>query len=289
MSFSFYIAAPSPPDYETILDGLDYWDVHCEEDEGEESAREGPWPEGSLHFYRDNVSTRGVEVTHEGGKFQVRILTLASPEDYELALRFVESAAVLLKQQVEPEDGETLPVEQLREQYTPQWVHEMIESGARAIRFLINDGDQTITSWGAHRAFHVGPRLLQELDEAGPPEEFPDRLLAKMLEVQNIDADEYYCANPMEAKRDDSEEVAFTFAVWGPGISYLMPDVQYVALIADEDVPPVFIEKENLPNVLNDGWSWLDEKQLLIDAVFEEDWVTVVERAREYEASPFEK
>src|SRR5262249_31441903 len=55
MSFSFYIRAPDPPDYQTILDGLDFWDVHCEEGEAEDAPREGGWPEGALHFYRDAV------------------------------------------------------------------------------------------------------------------------------------------------------------------------------------------------------------------------------------------
>jgi hypothetical protein len=290
MSFSFYIPAPEPPDYQMLLDGLDFWDVHCEEGEAEDAPREGSWPEGALHFYRDEVSTRGVEVNYENRRFQVRILSLASPEDYELALRFVESAAVLLKQPIEPEDDEPFPVEQLRERYDDEWVRDMNDSGARAVRYLINDGDQTVTSWGPHRAFHIGPRLLKELDEAGPESEFSDRLLEKMKQVQNIDPDEYYCANTMEAKRDenDPDEKGFTFAVWGPGVFYLLPDVKYLALVRGEEEPPIFIPKDKFAEVLPDGWEWADEKQVLVQAIDEDEWAALVERAREYEVSPFE-
>src|SRR5262245_20345496 len=192
MSFSFHVAAPTPPDYQRLLDGLDYWDVHCEEGDRTE---EGPWPEGTLHFFREDVSTRGVEITYEDDKFQVRILTLSSPEDYELALRFVESAAVFLKQPVDPEDGDSFPVDELRQRYDEEWIRETNEFGAQTLRSVICEEDSTATLSGVHRPVHIGPRLLRELDDDGPEVEFLDRLLGKMLDVQNIDGNEYYFAN----------------------------------------------------------------------------------------------
>ena len=286
MSFSFYVAAPTPPDYQRVLDGLDYWDIHCIEGDRSE---EGPWPDSVLHFFRDEVSTRGVEVALEEGTFQVRIMTLASPDDYELALRFVESAAVLLQQPVEPEDNEPFPVDQLRERYTEQWVRDTNTFGAATLRAIITEDESTATLSGVNRPIHVGPRLLRELDEAGPEEEFLDRLLGKLLEVQNVDPNEYYCANTMQAKRSESDEEGFTFAVWGPGVQYLMPDVQFLALVRGEEEAPVFIAAENFPDVMPDGWEWLDEKQLLVDAVDESEWDDVIARAREYEVDAFEQ
>jgi hypothetical protein len=288
MSFSFYIPAPQPPDYERIIDQLDSWDLHRHEDRIED----GPWPEGTVHFYRDEVSTRGVEITHENGVFQVRILTLASPEDYELALRFVEAAAAELGQDIEPEDHEAIPLAELRGRYDAAWVHQTNLHGAMVVRQLVQESDTSVMSlYGTRRPIYLGPRVIGELEEAGPEEEFLDRLIDMMRGVQNVNGEDYFFANVMEAQKQDSPDAEkFTFAVFGPTVSYLLPEARYVALIVEESEPPMFIEASRLPLVLpEDSWTWLDERQMLVEAIEEDAWREVVRKAKQFEVRPTEE
>ena len=234
MSFSFYINAPEPPDYQRVLDGIDLWDVHCDEEEPED----GPWPEGTLHFYRENLSTRGVEISLEEGKFQVRILTLSSPEDYELALRFTESAAEELGQEVEPEGFVAMPAVALRDRFDDNWIRHTNEYGAAIIQQMVKEADSSnLTMDGSKRPIYIGPRVVQELEDDGPEEDFPDRLIEKMREIQNIDEGEYFFANVMEARPTEAgqeDDAKFTFAVFGPEVKYLLPSARFYALIVAE-------------------------------------------------------
>ncbi|MBY0457704.1 MAG: hypothetical protein K2V38_10230, partial [Gemmataceae bacterium] len=105
MSHSFYVSGKTPPDYDELMDELPFDDVVPVADQEEPDG--GPWPAGIRHFYRPGVSTRGVEINWEDGTFSARINTLAAPEDYDLAMHFVERAAELMGvAQIDPEGGD---------------------------------------------------------------------------------------------------------------------------------------------------------------------------------------
>ena len=285
MSFSFHLAAPTPPDYQAILFGVNLTDVEQVEDDG---PTEGPWPEDVLHFYRPGLSTRGVEVAWEKEQFSVCILTLSSAEDYDLALRFVESAAVILGGDVEPEDGDPFPVEELRERYDEEWGRQTNEAGVVTLRALVADDENTMMMSGPMRPFHIGSALVEELDELGPTEEFQDRLLEAMRQVQNIDPDDYFPAEAMEIGKNDEPEKTVTVAAWGPDVSYLFPDVDYLVLL-DEDRDPIFIPYEMLPEILEEGWTFIDERQMLVEAIPGEDWPALLEKAVLFAETPLEE
>jgi hypothetical protein len=286
MSFSFYIDAPHAPDYQRVIDDLDSWDLHCSEEELEE----GPWPAGTIHFYRDEVSTRGVEITHDENRFQVRILTLSSPEDYELALRFVRAAALELERPIEPEDYQAVTIEEMEARYDADWIRRTNQHGAMVIRQLVQENDTGfVTLMGAKRPIYLGPRIVQEIEEAGDEDGFLDRLMERMREVQNVDGDSYFFANVMEAHHPQSPDRKFTFAVFGPTVSYLLPDAQYIALIVDPNEAPIFIPSDKLPLILpEDSWNWLDERQMLIEVIDESLWDGIIRRARQFETRPLE-
>src|SRR5262249_22402856 len=91
VSVTFSVRCPDRPDYADVLAGLGLPDVLPAPDE--EHPAGGPWPDGVWHFHRPGGSTRGAEITWEDGTFAARVNTLASPEDYDLAMRFVEHVA----------------------------------------------------------------------------------------------------------------------------------------------------------------------------------------------------
>ena len=165
MSFSFSLSAPERPDYQAVLFGLNLRDVQRLEEE--DYLTEGPWPDGVVHFHRPGLSTRGVEVEWSDGEFIIEIPTLAAPEDYDLAFRFIESAATIFGGKVYPEEGESFAVEELRTLYNTEWMIQTNESAIVSIRALLKEEDQILMMFGTVRPFHIGAALLEELDELG--------------------------------------------------------------------------------------------------------------------------
>jgi len=56
MSYSFYIRTDLRPDVADVLARIDFPDVVAPD------AR-GAWPDGTLRFYRAEISTRAIEIT----------------------------------------------------------------------------------------------------------------------------------------------------------------------------------------------------------------------------------
>lgn len=287
MSHTFSVAAPVPPDYSELMDGLPFEDVVP--DPGQEEPDGGPWPEGIRHYYRDGISTRGVEVSWEDGVFAVRINTLAAPEDYDLALHFIECAAELLGVPIDPEGGDTIPADQLRAIYDADWVQQTNRAGLATVGALVSNNEYgSLRLGGVIREVHVGPRVWGELTAAGPPEEMLDRVVEFMRYVQYVNADEdYYAATVMtlqQQKKSDGEARQITVTAFGPDVRYLFPSVEYLVLVGqEEDEPVMFVPYERLPELLADyEWEWLDEKQTLVEPVPEEDWNALRERAEAF-------
>src|SRR5262249_2652463 len=149
-----------------------------------------------LHFYLPGLSIRAIEAVWEDGTFQVRIMAFSGPEEYDLAFAFLERAAELYDGDVEPEDGEPVPAERLREAYGPAWIEGQL-SLFQVLPQMARQQGNTLQVMGPVRPFHLGRRLLGELEEDGPPEELPERIIALMRRVQNVDPEEYYCAGAL--------------------------------------------------------------------------------------------
>ncbi len=286
MSFSFSLSAPERPDYQAVLFGLNLRDVQRLEEE--DYLTEGPWPDGVVHFHRPGLSTRGVEVEWSDGEFIIEIPTLAAPEDYDLAFRFIESAATIFGGEVYPEEGESFAVEELRTLYNTEWMIQTNESAIVSIRALLKEEDQILMMFGTVRPFHIGAALLEELDELGPPEEFQYRLIDVMREVQNVDADSFTFAEALQLGKSEEPEETVTMAMWEPEKSYLFPDVDYL-LLMDEEERPFFVPYDALPDILDDGWVFIDERQMLVDAIPKEDWAAMLERAAPFAEVPLEE
>jgi hypothetical protein len=280
MSHTFSIKAAEPPGYDELMAGLPFSDLVPALDQEEPEG--GPWPEGVRHYHRDGVSTRGVEVSWEDGAFAVRINTLAAPEDYDLALHFIERAAELLGGPVDSEDGTALPGTELRHTYDDEWVRRTNLVGLATVEALIADGEHdSIRLGGVVRDVHLGPRVWAELTAAGPPEELLDRLVEFMAEVQYVDTDDaYFAASAMTFQKKDGKEL--TVAAFGPDVAYLFPVVEYLVVMgATEGEEVLFVPYAQLPELLAGcEWGWLDEEQTLVEPVPADRWPALRERAR---------
>jgi hypothetical protein len=86
MSDCFYVDLDRAPDFQETLAAFRTDELRCDPE-----PDSGPWPEGTLDFHLDRISTRGVQVTRSGSEFEVRLLVASCPEDYDLAFRILQT------------------------------------------------------------------------------------------------------------------------------------------------------------------------------------------------------
>lgn len=278
VSFSFYTTAYGPPHLAHLLAGAD---DHADLRLAEELV--DPWPEGfAFHVHRDQRSTRGVELCWESDRLQVRLLTLASPEDWELAFRFLEEASGG-QGRVWTEDGQEAQVPELRERFGALCA-QTNEGGAAFLVSRIEAGEAHLTLPGPVRSFCIGPRVLEELTSAGPAAGLTGRLLERIREVQySAEAERYYSASVLQAASEG--EVRFTLAAFGPGVRYLLPEVQFIALVSEDD-RELFLDYDALLLLLTGWCRYLDERQVFVEALEGENWSVFLEWARRCAVDP---
>lgn len=269
MSFSFYMKTPSAPDFFETVDAASS-DLDCEEFDYDFYPHDGgPFPQETFfHFYIHGVSTRSLEMGYDDrGYFQVRIMTCSCAEEYEAAFEIVKQVAKKYAVKIEPEDRDPISLSEFDTQFDDAWVAEMVTSGATFLPAMIKDEAMAspLTLPGPVRDFHIGPRLLKELE--ADPRDFTEALFDCIRRTRYVDPEEYwYHANQMAISAPDSEHQS-TIAAWGPGVDYIFPKVDYFAFI-DEDtflVPwEIVLEKVEV--------EYLDECQFKAKAIPDAAW-----------------
>jgi hypothetical protein len=140
---------------------------------------------------------------------------------------------------------------------------------------------------GPNRSCYVGTRLLAELEAAGPPDAFPDRVLEVMRRVQwDVPAGfrdaGLFVSGGKESGAGDRKT---HFAIWLPDENIVLPRVDYVALrITEGEV--VMVPFAAVVGLAGSHGTLLDECQLLLRAMTEAEWKDVIARARPLAASP---
>ena len=291
MSFSFSVATATPTPLASIVDRIGDKDLRFEEGE-EVGAAARAWPPMCVHLYRPGASTRGVEVWRRGGAVNVRLLACASPEDYELGLRFVRATAELAGAAVRPQDSDELAVAELDGRYGADWAARQVRSTARAVAQVARERGR-VTIRGPVRDFHLGERLLAELSAHAPEGEsgsegaeelFAERLLGAIRRTQYVDPERYYEASEIEVDAGGGSG-AVRVAVWTPSsIGHLFTPADYVFLTAREKDggEMLVVPFAAVPEIAGDRCAFLDELQLLVEPVSEKEWPLLADRAEKH-------
>jgi len=278
MSYSFYVRAPRPR-WSDVTEALGFVDLRCIEDAPLGNA---PWPDGYFHFYREGISTRSVEVCWENGSFQARIMSCSTSEEYELALAMICQVSRLAGANIRSEEGVEFSPDDASRVFGADWIEWMVAAGFRSLAAIAESQGEVSLS-GPRRPFVMGPRLLAELRAGASETLFGLRTLATMRRLQYVDTEEDYFAASTMAVRDKSTGREFTLAAWAPGVRYLFGPVEFLALVTADQL---LVPYERLAELAGTRLRWLDEKHALVEEIPDEDWDTLVARAREYEAHP---
>lgn len=283
MSFSFYVDAPAPPSFSAVLDALREPDWACAEDA---PADDRFAPGYCFHPYLRGRSARGIELCHDAGRFQVRVLTCSSRADYELALHVVRTTAHLSGGLIHPENGEGVSLDAFTASYGDAWIDEQVTTGPAVVFALVDRDGQTLTLSGARRDVHVGPRFAAELRARPGDMTAGEQLLAAMIRIQYVDEDAWYPATAFRVTpKGKGEDASFTMAVWAPDVAYLMPSVQMFALPTDDG--EILVPSDAGPELAGARWTFLDERNALVEAIPQAEWDAFVARARGHAKQTF--
>jgi hypothetical protein len=263
VSFSFYVSLAAPPSLARLLAIAP--GASCD-DAPEDHAETAPLPAGyACHLYRHGESARGVEVAYENGQLGVRIMTCSSRADYELGVALARGfgdATVAAE-----DDGEI-------ESYDDAWIDRMVAWGPDAVMRMAESGCEMS---GARRRFHVGPRLIAELRASGAADTLGARLLERFVRVQYVDEEGYYAASTFEVTPRDGRP-PYTLAAWAPEVRYVFPAVERLGLVAEDGA--VEIAHARGAELAGERWTWLDDKQALVEPIPDDEWEQLLRRAR---------
>ncbi len=270
MSHSFTVPLSEPPDLLAVIEALDVDDLEVE---GELPVA-GTWPEGTyLHLYRRGISCRSVELGFDADGLQVRVFSCSSADDVVLALALVHEVARRHGVFVQDEYGDEVPVDQLDTHYAG-FPEDYATWGAEFLPRMLDGPDVKglVTLPGPGRPFVVGPRLIKALRPSS--EGYVERFYERQRTVRWYDPEGWWFhAEPMLLEREDG--VQLRLAALGPGVRYLMPDVNGFALHTDG--APLFIPADQLVQMVD--VEWLDEGQFLLEAIPEGQWGAFLEVA----------
>ena len=221
--------------------------------------------------FRDKLSTRGVELLEGEGTLTLRIPSFPSPEDLSLGLQLAQLAAAALGLQVlETLEGPVAPAE-LHGEATAVALARAQSVDNEALNNAVLDG-RTLELPGCMRPFFLGPRLYETLRTSGTAQAgLWDKVAAQFRHVQWVHLQGFHPCTVMGMKRGKAE---FTASTWQPDRAQVMAPVDVVLVKAGSE--PLRLPWAALPKVAGEKFAWLDERQVLLQAVPEADWPTVV-------------
>ena len=285
MSYSFYIPTDYPNTFSELFAAFPRLSI-----EGEEIPSDDRFAlDYYYHVYEDFVSVRSLELglgSSEGGDsksvFSVRIMTAASIEDYKLALDITLYIAGLAGAKIQGEDSDALDLDALEAHFDNDWIERMSQSGPTALRSMLKSGDYAgpFELSGTRRPFYFGMQSLTRIDSEDEAT-FVENYFELARRVQYIDDNEsVFAATKMQMRNEDPEK-ACIFSVWGPGVDYLFPDVDFVSVLSEDiliipiGVLDVFTKVE-----------FIDDRHRTAEKVDDDKWDAVIERARALKIDP---
>ncbi|MCB9778958.1 MAG: hypothetical protein H6742_10375 [Alphaproteobacteria bacterium] len=269
MSYSIAVPSPSLAGW-TLAEVLDQCGMGAVS-VSEEVDLAGPWPRGILHLSLAGQSARGVEVNRNEEALVVRIMACSSRADIDLALALVRTTAPGDDAVVELEEGGLMPLSRALATCDAAWCAQQWLYGLRTLTGMVDRDGSVVTLPGAVRPYHVGPVHLARLRARGG--DLNEVLAADLLASQFPRQDGIFEASVMKVGKDGD---GFTMAVIGPGVRYLLPDVERFALAVGNE--PLIIPRDLLPTVLD--VRPMDEKQYFLDPVPEDHWTEVIASAQ---------
>lgn len=263
MSVLIKVDLDQPPPVDELVRHVDSPDLYGQ-------TGRGDWPEAALLLHRQLVSTRQIEVAWQAGELEITIRVFASSEDIDLALRLASAIALEHGRDVWVEGEAGIPPGELQARFDRRAWSATMAAGMR--RLIERKG--TVELSGPQRPAYLGPRVLAALDAGDSAEPFFRRAITWLRRVQWIEETEGYRAMGILEGRESGR----TVAIWDPRYRAVLPLVDVVAIYHQDD--HVAFAAARVPELVGDRATWLDDEQLLLEAMRDDEIDLLVSTVR---------
>lgn len=279
MSHSFYISDVGEARLEETLAALPFEELVVLEDYN------GGWPD-IAHIYQDNVSVRSIETAMSGDTLQVRIMANSSPDDFSLAAAIVDHVASKYGREIEPEDNESMSVDNWRDTYGEDWQREQARTYLQMLVSMYQGEkrDGNMTMWGTRQQFEVGPRLMEPL--LADPDTFSQNFFDRFRRLNYLDREGVFGPSLLAASEDGSGKQA-VFSVLGDAvITALSSQAAFVVMTHDEpkaedgERGKTIVTFDDFAELAGDTVTWLGDGMAVTPAYTGEAWQSLVDAAQ---------
>jgi len=275
MSFIFSIPAPHPVACAYLLSSLPAANINVLTIGGE------PLPElltGSVLFYQENTSTRGIWVQPSGIAYDIRINTLASKEDYLLAIELAVCIANLTGTTISSENSDNFDTpDSFRSVYNEQWVETNKTLGLDLVRYMAEKGEP-VCLHGCFHDFHIGRQFMAQLS-AGSPDDTTlyNRIIAAFRKIQFPGKDNYFVPNIFQAT--DRNQLQWSYVVLAHDTATFLKKADYLMLAGPNDEFEE-IAFEQVAGIANEYFTPVDEYQYFVAAIPAQQFNTMMKKAK---------
>lgn len=286
MSFHFYVPAIKPITYRQILDRLENkkaaiaWQDEYDLTQKAESAR----------FYIPGKSSRGIRIYLENGNYDISINVLSSGEDNALAADLAVTLASLMNTDIKPEDtDEPMSIEIFKSRFDAGWVEWHKKSGLSSVDYFIHDPKNggTISFDGCFRKHYIGKKLLARLKNDDPGEDtLYDRIIENIRLTQFIDEEKFRIPGIYSVSEKDGNP-KWEYVVVAPDNNFFLPKTEYLILFMEKD-NRLKIPYADIHRLADHHFQLVDEEQYFVSRISENDFLLLMEKARQLKPSPDE-
>ncbi|WP_276132254.1 hypothetical protein [Polluticoccus soli] len=226
----------------------------------------------TCYYWAPGKSTRGMDITIEANRIEIRNTILSNGFDYTLtnsiAQRILEmTGGVLLN---EEGDAVGLPL------FDRQTIDNLEQRDCELIKTVLIKSED-IVIYGPVRKVYFGKRVKQMMEQHEGLD-LRDAIFDMILKAQWGLPDFGY-GNIMEVGNDGKPSIVKLIV---PGIDCLVDKYDYIMLHRDP-LRPLLVTNEVLNKILPASWTLVDEFTVVAPALDEHEWGMLVKNAEEYD------
>lgn len=252
----------------------------------------GKLASGHLRLHINNVSTRPIDIMYDDNRagYEIRITTLASPEDYCLFAQTVDEMIKVLESKGMYEADEDDVFQDAMMRLDRAWQTEQMEIDYRVLCSMIyqayDEGeDSEIGLMGVRNMYQVGVRLFDDLgiDRDTPFEVGYPKLLERFRYTQYVYGDNIRITpNNLVFQGEDGQEKKVS--IYSKGMYDLIIKSHFLGIVLSEsDV--LVLDYDDFMSIAPLNWERIDNSQYLAKPLDDVDWECFVEKARCYSRS----
>jgi hypothetical protein len=281
MSFIFSIPAPHPVASACLLAHLPGNDIHVLTIGGE------PLPERiteSALFYRQGASTRGIWLQPSDHNYDIRINTLASKEDYLLAIELAVQVATLTGTGISSENGDNYDtIAGFRAMYHEDWAEQNKMLGFDLVRYMAAR-NEPVCLHGCFHDFHIGSRYMAALMADAPDDHMLyERVINAFRRMQFPQADNYFVPNIFQAT--DRNQQQWSYIVLAHDTPTFLKKADYLMLAGPGDEFEE-IAFDRISDITNEYFTPIDEYQYFVAPIPAPVFNSMMKKVKQDTATP---